>query len=153
MAKHVVFVGPDLFSAYVDMVRGLKQAGGLVTGIGHTPKARLDPRLAHHLDHYVQVGNLMDPGTVFESVRGVDRLRSVDLLETGDESLVLPVAKAAVVVVTTPLCVMLPPAVTSGTLVFCHAREVVRAHIAAAVRRPRRSVRGGHQSGPAGFCQ
>jgi hypothetical protein len=74
------------------MVRGLKQAGGLVTGIGHTPKDRLDPRLKHYLDHWVHVGNVMDPGTIYEAVREVNRVRSVDLLETGDESLVLPVA-------------------------------------------------------------
>ncbi len=94
MPKHVAFVGPDVFSAYVDMVRGLKQAGGTVTGIGHTSKDRLDPRLAHYLDHWVQVANVGDAGAVFEAVRGVDRLRSVDLLETGDESLVGPVAQA-----------------------------------------------------------
>ncbi len=94
MAKHVVFVGPDLFSAYTEMVRGLKQAGGLVTGVGHTPKERLDPRLKHYLDHYVHVGNVLDPTAVFDAVRDVDRLRSVDMLETGDESLIVPVAQA-----------------------------------------------------------
>jgi hypothetical protein len=93
MGKHVVFVGPDIFSAYVEMVRGLKQAGAVVTGIGHTPKARLDERLKGWLDHYERVGNVMDPGTVFEALRQVDRLRSVDLVETGDESLIIPVAK------------------------------------------------------------
>ncbi len=94
MPLHVVFVGPDIFSAYVEMVRGLKQAGALVTGIGHTPQERLDERLAASLDHYERVGNVLDAGAVFDAVRRVDRLRSVDLLETGDESLVIPVAKA-----------------------------------------------------------
>lgn len=94
MPKHVAFVGPDLFSAYVDMVRGLKQAGAVVTGIGHTPKTGLDDELKHYLDHYEHVPNVMDAGSVFEAVRGVDKLRSVDLLETGDEALIMPVARA-----------------------------------------------------------
>ena len=94
MTQHVAFVGPDIFSAYVDMVRGLKQAGALVTGIGHTPKSRLEPELRDRLDHYEHVPNLTSAGAVFKAVKKVNRVRSVDLLETGDESLVLPVAQA-----------------------------------------------------------
>ncbi len=93
MTKHVAFVGPDLYSAYADMVRGLKQAGALVTGIGHTPQSRLDPELKPCLDHYVHVPSLLDAGAVFDAVRGVDRVRSVDLVETGDEAIVTHVAK------------------------------------------------------------
>ena len=93
MTKHVAFVGPDLYSAYTDMVRGLKQAGALVTGIGHTPQARLDPELKPYLDHYVRVPSLLDAGAVFEGVREVDRMRSVDLVETGDEAIITHVAK------------------------------------------------------------
>ncbi len=93
MSKHVVFVGPDLFNAYTDMVRGLKQAGALVTAVGHTPRDRLDPELLRHLDHYVRVGSLLDAGAIFEAVRDIDRVRSVDLIETGDEAIVLHVAQ------------------------------------------------------------
>ncbi len=92
MPKHVVFIGPDLFSAYHDMVRGLKQVGVLVTGIGHAPLERLEPGLRDALDHYERVGNLMEPGALFEAVRHVDRIRTVDLIETGDESLIMAVA-------------------------------------------------------------
>ena len=93
MTKHVAFVGPDLYSAYADMVRGLKQAGALVTGVGHTPQARLDPELKRHLDHYERVPSLLDAQTALDAVRRVDRARSVDLVETGDEAIVIQVAQ------------------------------------------------------------
>lgn len=88
MPQHVVFLGPDLFSAYTDMVRGLKEVGVRVTGIGQTPGSRLSPRLLRHLDHYVRIGSLGDAGTVLRTASEVDRRIPVDLLETGDEHLV-----------------------------------------------------------------
>ncbi|MEM8996952.1 MAG: ATP-grasp domain-containing protein [Acidobacteriota bacterium] len=93
MPKHIVFVGPDLFSAYTDMVRGLEQAGATVTGVGHTPLRGLDPRLHRRLSHYVRVGSLLDRRTVLDAVRKIDRRRTVDQIETGDESLVLITAQ------------------------------------------------------------
>ena len=93
MPKHVVFVGPDLFSAYTDMVRGLSQAGAIVTGVGHSPLRRLDPRLHRRLTHYVRVSSLLDVQAVLEAVRKIDRRRTVDQIETGDESLVLITAQ------------------------------------------------------------
>ncbi len=94
MRPHVVFVGPDLFSAYTDMVRGLKEAGALVSGVGHTPRERLSPALRHHLDAYVRVTNLADPQALAEAALDADRVRRVDRIETGDENLVVPVAVA-----------------------------------------------------------
>ena len=94
MSKHVVFLGPDLFSAYVDLVRGLKRAGVRVTGIGHTPIQKLDPRLHRYLDGYEQIANTMDAGQVLKAVQVIGRRAPVDLLETGDESLVLSAAQA-----------------------------------------------------------
>lgn len=94
MATHVTFVGPDLFSAYIDLCRGLKEVGARVTGIGHTPRERLDPRLRHYLDDYRRVPSATDAGALVAAVRAVARQRPVDLLETGDEALVLPVAEA-----------------------------------------------------------
>ncbi len=93
MPKHVVFLGPDLFSAYTDMVRGLKQAGARVTGIGHTPTARLDPRLRRYLDDYVRVGSLLDVASLAKGVQQVARSSHLDQIETGDESLVLQTAQ------------------------------------------------------------
>ncbi|MEO1084751.1 MAG: ATP-grasp domain-containing protein, partial [Acidobacteriota bacterium] len=93
MPKHVVFIGPDLFSAYTDMVRGLEQAGAMITGVGHTPLRGLDPRLHRRLSHYVRVSSLLDMRTVLDAVRKIDRRRTVDQIETGDESLVLMAAQ------------------------------------------------------------
>lgn len=93
MARHVVFVGPDLFSAYHDMVRGLKQVGARVSGIGHTPKSKLAPELKGRLDDYVQVGNLLDAQAVFEGARQLAGRSAIDQIETGDEALVLLTAQ------------------------------------------------------------
>ena len=79
MPLHVVFVGPDVFSAYTDMCRGLKQAGALVTGIGPSAKGALSPALARHLDHWQQA-NVGDAGAIADAVRTVHRLRGVDRL-------------------------------------------------------------------------
>ena len=94
MPLHVAFVGPDVFSAYGDMVRGLKQAGALVTGIGMKPRAQLETTLLRHLDAYVHAGNLGSAEAISAAVREVARRREVDRIETGDEALVLPVAHA-----------------------------------------------------------
>lgn len=93
MPKHVVYLGPDLFSAYEDLVRGLKRVGAHVTGIGHSPKARLSHALRSRLDGYIQVSSILSAGTVLDAVREIHRRHPVDLLETGDESLVLLAAQ------------------------------------------------------------
>lgn len=93
MQKHVVFVGPDLFSAYTDMVRGLKEVGARVSGIGHTPKARLAEGLRWRLDDYVQVSSLLDAQAIVGGFRELAQRRPVDQLETGDEALVLVTAQ------------------------------------------------------------
>lgn len=93
MSKHVVFLGPDLFSAYVDLVRGLKRAGARVTGIGHTAIQKLDPRLHRYLDAYEQA-NTLDAGQVLDVCRRIDARAPIDRLETGDESLIMCAAQA-----------------------------------------------------------
>ncbi|MCG8460725.1 MAG: ATP-grasp domain-containing protein [Holophagales bacterium] len=93
MPRHVVFLGPDLFSAYVDMVHGLKRAGVAVTGVGHSPSARLDRALARLLDGYVRVPSLLDADALLDAVRSLDRRMTVDRVVTGDEALVVPTAQ------------------------------------------------------------
>lgn len=93
MARHVVFVGPDLFSAYHDMVRGLKQVGARVSAIGHTPKSKLAPALKGRLDDYVQVSSLLDAQAVLDGARQLGTRVPVDMIETGDEALVLLTAQ------------------------------------------------------------
>ena len=94
MPTHVVFVGPDIFSSYGDMVRGLKQVGATVSGIGMRPAVRLDADLKRHLDAYVHVGDLASPDAIVAAARDLARGCPIDLLETGDEALVVPVAQA-----------------------------------------------------------
>ena len=93
MARHVAFVGPDLFSAYHDMVRGLKKVGARVSAIGHTPKSKLAPALKARLDDYVQVGSLLDAQAILDGARQLAKKAPIDLLETGDEALVLLTAQ------------------------------------------------------------
>lgn len=93
MPRHVALLGPDLFSAYHELARGLKQVGAVVSGIGHTPRAQLDSRLKHWLDAYVQVPSLLDPGAVLGGAREIARHKPLDLLETGDEALVVTAAQ------------------------------------------------------------
>ncbi|MDA8020251.1 MAG: ATP-grasp domain-containing protein [Thermoanaerobaculia bacterium] len=93
MPRHVVFLGPDLFSAYLEMVRGLKRAGARVTAIGHTSRGRLDRRLLRYVDDYIRIASLLDAGKVLQIVREIDRRVPVDQIETGDENLVLTCAQ------------------------------------------------------------
>ena len=84
---------PDLFSAYDELARGLKQVGARVTGIGHTAQSRLSPKLKPWLDHYVQVPSLLDANSLLEGSRQAGQHHPLDLIETGDESLVLITAQ------------------------------------------------------------
>jgi hypothetical protein len=94
MPTHVVFVGPEIFSSYGDMVRGLKLVGATVSGLGMRPVAQLDAGLRHLLDAYVHVPDLASPSAIAGATRDLARGRPVDLLETGEEALVVPVAQA-----------------------------------------------------------
>src|SRR5262245_40328444 len=95
MPKHVALVGADLFSAYHELARGLKQVGALVTGIGAaTSTSALPAGLKPWLDAWEPASNLMDAGSVADAARRANRRRSLDRLETGDENLVVPTAEA-----------------------------------------------------------
>ena len=93
-ASHVVFVGADLFSAYGDLIRGLTEVGARVSALGLRAPSALDAGLRRRLDAYVPVRELASPTAIADAVRDLGRGRPVDLLETGDEALVLPVAQA-----------------------------------------------------------
>lgn len=95
MPKHVALVGADLFSAYHELARGLKQVGARVTGIGLTATvAALPAGLKPWLDAWEPVGNLTDPASLAEAARRAGRRAPLDRLETGDENLVVPTAEA-----------------------------------------------------------
>ena len=94
MTKHVVFLAPDVFPVYREYVRGLKEVGARVTGIGQASRQLLDPQLKGFLDGYVQVKSLLQAEPVKEAVGKVHAAHAVDQVETADEALVLVAAEA-----------------------------------------------------------
>lgn len=94
MSLHVALLGPDLFSAFNDFARGLKEAGARVTGIGATPRERLRAGLARHLDHWERVDSPFDARQVAAAAQRAGRRAALDRLETVEERLVEPAAAA-----------------------------------------------------------
>ncbi|HEV8631661.1 MAG TPA: ATP-grasp domain-containing protein [Thermoanaerobaculia bacterium] len=96
MPKHVALVGADLFPAYFELARGLKQVGARVTGIGATGTVgALPAALKPWLDAWEPVSSLTDPQAIADAARRAARAgRGLDRLETGDENLVVPTAEA-----------------------------------------------------------
>lgn len=94
MTSHVVLLGPDLFAAYNEFARGLKQCGARVTGVGATPRTRLRAGLARHLDAWLEVRSPFDGDEVARTVAAASRRRPADRLETLEERLIEPAAEA-----------------------------------------------------------
>ena len=95
MTLHVALLGPDLFAAFNDFARGLKQVGARVTGVGATPEARLRAGLRRHLDRWVQVADPSDGEQVARALAGTPSGgRPLDRLETVEERLIEPAAAA-----------------------------------------------------------
>ncbi len=91
---HVVLLGPDLFAAFHDFARALKEIGARVSGIGPAPQSRLRAGLKRHLDAWEPVRNPFDPRDVAQAVRRLGRISAVDRLETVEERLIESAAAA-----------------------------------------------------------
>jgi hypothetical protein len=91
---HVVLLGPDLFAAYNEFARGLKECGARVTGVGATPRSRLRAGLARHLDAWLEVRSPFDGAEVARAVAAATRRSPADRLETLEERLIEPAAAA-----------------------------------------------------------
>jgi biotin carboxylase len=89
---HILFLAPETQVYYREFVRGLKDAGARVTGLGHAPRERLGPALRPLLDDYVQVRNLFDGAETLAAAREIARRRPIDRVEMTDEPLVVPTA-------------------------------------------------------------
>lgn len=85
---HIVLLGPDLFAAFHDFARALKELGVRVSGIGSTPQSRLRVGLKRELDAWEQVRNPFEPREVAQAVRRLGRGAAVDRLETVEERLI-----------------------------------------------------------------
>lgn len=93
---HVLFLAPEAQVYYREFVRGLKEAGATITGMGHASGSRLPAKLRPYLDDYVQVRNLFDGNAVLAAAREVAKRRPVDRVEMTDEPLVVPAARLRV---------------------------------------------------------
>ena len=89
---NVLFVNPDSQVYYREFVRGLKEVGARVFGLGHTPPQRLPPRLKPLLDRYIPVKSLHDPEQLLAAARLVGKRFPLERIETTDETLVVPTA-------------------------------------------------------------
>jgi len=87
----VALLGPDLFDAFQDFARGLQEVGARVLGVGATPPSRLHKGLRRHLDDWIHVRDPFDPDEV---ARAVSRRRGIERLETVEERLIEPAARA-----------------------------------------------------------
>ena len=95
MTLHVALLGPDLFAAFNDFARGLKEAGARVTGVGATPEGRLRAGLRRHLDRWVRVADPFDGEQVANALRAAaGGAPALDRLETVEERLIESAAAA-----------------------------------------------------------
>ena len=90
---HVILVEPAFPSYQRQFVRGLKEAGAYVTGIGERPIAWLDDDLKSWLDVYHQVGSVCDEEQMLRTVKAVQARGWVSRLEATVEAHMLPVAR------------------------------------------------------------
>lgn len=70
---HVIFVAPHFPSNQRKFVRGLKNVGARITGIGDAPASVLDDEMRSWLDGYEQVSNVCDVDAMTEAVLRIQR--------------------------------------------------------------------------------
>jgi hypothetical protein len=92
VSLRVVLLGADLFPAFHDFARGLKQAGAEVTGVGATPRSALRAGLRRWLDDWVVVRSPFDGETVARELHRHAAGTSWERIEAVDERLIVPAA-------------------------------------------------------------
>jgi carbamoylphosphate synthase large subunit len=90
---NIIFVEPAFPNNQRQFVRGLKQVGATVIGIGERPGDWLDDELKSWMDHYHQVPSVTNVDAMVEAVRWVQDWLWVDRLEATIEAHILPVAQ------------------------------------------------------------
>jgi formate-dependent phosphoribosylglycinamide formyltransferase (GAR transformylase) len=89
---NVVFIEPSFPANQRQFVRGLRQAGATVIGVGERPVQTLDDELAEWLDHYEEVASVVDVEPLVEAVQRIQSVVTVDRLEATVEAHVEPAA-------------------------------------------------------------
>ena len=90
---HVLFVEPRFPANQRRFVRGLREAGARVTGIGEAPIEHLGPELTGWLHGYEQVSSVVNEEALLEAVRTVQKRSWVDRLEATVEAHIQATAK------------------------------------------------------------
>jgi carbamoylphosphate synthase large subunit len=90
---NIIFVEPAFPNNQRQFVRGLKEVGATVIGIGERPGDWLDDELKSWMDHYHQVSSVINVGEMVAAVRWVQEWRWVDRIEATIEAHILPVAQ------------------------------------------------------------
>jgi hypothetical protein len=90
---HVLFVEPRFPANQRRFVRGLREAGARVTGIGEAPVEALGPELRGWLHGYEQVSSVVNEQALFDAVRRVQQREWVDRLEATVEAHIQAAAK------------------------------------------------------------
>lgn len=89
---NVVFVEPSFPTNQRQFVRGLREAGATVIGIGERPAEWLDDEMRNWLAHYEQVPSVVDVETLERVVRFVQTRVWVDRIEATVEAHIMPTA-------------------------------------------------------------
>jgi len=89
---HVIFVEPRFPANQRQFVRGLKEAGAMVTGIGEAPAEALGSEMHGWLSGYEQVRSVVDEAGLEVAVRRIQARGWVDRLEATVEAHILAAA-------------------------------------------------------------
>lgn len=90
---NVIFVEPFFPRNQREFVRGLRNAGATVVGIGEKPAHVLDDELKSWMYDYIQVGSVCDVDEMIDAVKFVQSRWYVDRLEATVEAHIMPTAK------------------------------------------------------------
>ena len=90
---HVIFVEPSFPYNQKQFVRGLRDAGARVTGIGEMPIEALNSQVKHWLYAYEQVPSVVHEPSMLEAVRKIQARQPVDRMEATVEAHIMAAAK------------------------------------------------------------
>lgn len=89
---NVIFVEPSFPANQREFVRGLKEVGATVIGIGERPRESLDGEVSGWMLDYIQVGSVCNEAEMTRAVKFVQGKLWVDRLEATIEAHIEPVA-------------------------------------------------------------